>query len=54
MMQDLYVLCRVIYKSGVQSGTSLNQENWDSCHDDMLNNAAFESPQLPDQPPSHM
>lgn len=52
MMQDLYVLCRVIYKSSVQSGTPLNQENWDSCHDDMLNNAAFESPQLPNQPPS--
>uniref|UniRef100_A0A2N9IAY9 NAC domain-containing protein n=1 Tax=Fagus sylvatica TaxID=28930 RepID=A0A2N9IAY9_FAGSY len=55
MMQDLYVLCRVIYKStlrlinGVQSGTPLNQENWD--HHDMLNNA-FESPQLPDQPHS--
>ena len=51
MMQDLYVLCRVIYKSGVQNGTPLNQENWDLCQDDMLNNA-FESPQLPDQPPS--
>ena len=55
MMQDLYVLCRVIYKStlrlinGVQSGTPLNQENWD--HHDMLNNA-FESPQLPHQPHS--